>query len=149
MGIVGKYIDALSDEQRDKIVEAKDMHAGKWGWWDGGCGCLVATAEMTVGEYETPPVTVRVSPKVPDYYATRDWRAFCPQHAFPRLCERFGKDRIVRLCKERAAKGNAPNIRAIRDGIYVERKDTVEREGSSIPAGGKIGRFPLDSGFTR
>ena len=60
-----------------------------------------------------------------------------PGNAFPVLCERFGKDRIVRLCKARAARGN--RLHEIRAEVY-----DGHREAGLVPEGGMNGRYPED-----
>lgn len=143
MGIVGRYIDALSDEQRDRIIEAEDIYDGHGGYFNvDGCGCLVGVAEM-VDRHGARPIDLEHGER--NLLLRReDDDLETPSEMFPHLCERFGKSRIVAACKARAAKGNAPNIRAIRDGLYVERKDTVEREGL-VPPGGMSGHWPARS----
>ena len=96
--MVGRYIDALSDEQRDRIIEAREMIIGDYGDedGDGGPGCLVGTAEGA----EDQPVADALG-------------YFRVEFAFDDLADRFGKDRIVRLCKARAAKNNAPAERTV------------------------------------
>ena len=47
MGVCGQYIDAISDTQRDRIIEGKDFGDG-WSWVsedDPSCRCLVGHAE--------------------------------------------------------------------------------------------------------
>ena len=109
MGIVGKYLDAISDEQRDRVIEAKDFYDGTEDFFWDGCGCLVGVAEMVfVGGAD--PINDAVL-RASDYYA-------CPASRFPKLCRRFGKDRIVAACKKRAAKGN--RLHEIRSEVYRE-----------------------------
>ena len=137
MGIVGRYIDALSDEQRDRVIEATTLYDG-YSFYDyDGCGCLVGTAER---------VSKRSGVTGDPINALLYQRSGCrhyPSARFPKLCRRFGKDRIVAACKARAAKGNAPTvIREIRDGLYQDHKDRVERDRLLVPVGGLSGRFP-------
>ena len=131
--MVGLYIDALSDEQRDRIVEAKG-----WTWdftdqEDPSCRCLVGHAEdyrLRNGfscEVATDPAT-SVHKDETNYAGTPIY------NIVPRLFRRFGKDRIVAACKARAAKGNAPTVTEIRAEVYREL----------VPAGGMNGRYPAD-----
>lgn len=101
MGLLGKYIDALSDEQRDRIIEAKDFTLN---CHNRGCyGCLVVTAEVENIEegrrYFDFPVAAMVGHRDGTYESEVEYR-------FPHLTTRFGKDRIVAACKSRAAKNN-------------------------------------------
>jgi hypothetical protein len=84
--VIGLYIDSLTDEQRDRIIEAQ-----KWSEWalhdlKTSERCLVGHAEQ---ESRYKDTTI---PWVP--------------YRFTELCIRFGKDRAVALCKARAAKNN-------------------------------------------
>ena len=98
--MVGLYLDALSDEQRDRVIEAEQFGNGMF-FNRAGVGCLVGVAER-------------------EYFENNKFSnaAFCPPVAFAmsnlrgvgesfdRLCKRFGKARIVAACKARAARGN-------------------------------------------
>ncbi len=126
MGLEGRYIDALSDEQRDNVIEAEDFGYGQL--WDyEGRGCLVAVAENLA--------------KTGDSVVAPKFRCGAPTygvgHQFDRLIKRFGKDRIVRLCKERAATGN--RLHEIRAEIYEGHRDA-----GLVPMLGINGRFPED-----
>ena len=81
---MGRYIDGLTAEQRDRLVEAKDFLDDDW--WDGveGVGCLCCTAE---GGWSDDLSNVGV-----DH----------PAYRFPQACDRFGKARVVRAIKLRA-----------------------------------------------
>ena len=119
MGLVGRYIDALRDEQRDRVIEADG-----WSWQylerHTGCRCLVGHAENWVIK-RTTGGTKYGSP----YYA-RDVTAdpgCLVANRVPDLFIRFGMNRVVPLLKARAARGN--NIARIRAGIYAERKEAT------------------------
>ena len=123
--MVGLYIDRLSDEQRDRIIEAKE-----WTWQfvevgNPSCRCLVGHAE----DYEifTCDDGYRGSRSRDPIRFTSD--AF---QRVPRLFNRFGQDRIVALCKARAAKGN--RLHELRAEVYR----------ALVPAGGINGRYPED-----
>ena len=126
MGLVARYIDAISDEQRDRVIEAKDISDGPFFFNDQPdgtyCGCLVGVAEMEHARMEAP---------IDRGMYTGSWY---PSDFFPRLCRRFGKARIVAACKARAAKGNAPTVTEIRAKVYREL----------VPVGGMNGRYPED-----
>ncbi len=102
MGIVGRYIDALSDEQRDNVIEADGFGYGQM-WDDEGRGCLVAVAEVVVGAPIAMPIAQR--------FCNEGQLVGC---TFDNLCYRFGKARIVAACKARAAIGNAPTVSEVR-----------------------------------
>ncbi len=137
--MVGKYIDALSDEQRDRIIEAEDFFTGPCYFSVDGCGCLVGVAEMR-DEMGARPIDDSIRGRLHGGITMR------PSWYFPVLCDRFGKDRIVALCKARAAKGNKIQVvREIRDGIFQERKDAAERDRFLVPVGGMNGKHPRDT----
>ena len=156
MGVVARYIEKLSDEQRDNIIEAEAFNNAQY--FDAhGVGCLVGVAER-------------------EYFAHHGFDAVCPPVAFSltvfgggvgghfdTLCRKFGKARIVAACKNRAARGN--NIsreaqRAEKDGrvqtqtgvAHADRvgcpsalgeiRSEVYRE--LVPVGGMNGRYPED-----
>ena len=129
MGLVGKYLDALSDEQRDRVIEAGDFNDGNKYFDDDGCACLVGVAERDSfsagGRWlRSPPVDLKVGE---NYFGNAG-------DNFPSLIMRFGKARIVAACKARAARGNAPKLTEIRSEVYREL----------VPVGGMNGRFPED-----
>ena len=97
--MIGKWIDALTDEQRDNIVTAQGWRYGGYLYED-GTRCLVGNAldlrgRGVMAESHTWPGMrcVRV-----------DYSAFeiSIERCFDHLCKRFGTDRIVRMCKVRA-----------------------------------------------
>ena len=102
MGLCGKYLDALSDEQRDRVIEAVDIHDGL-SFFSHGCACLVGTTEMVdLHDTTTDPINQLIHEQTGRIHFPSSW--------FPILCRRFGKARIVRLCKARAAKANRIHI---------------------------------------
>lgn len=101
MGKVARYIDGLTDEQRDRIIRAQE-----WGW--GACavnekrrdpdnpmwfGCLV---EQAWGNWD-------------EASQTREFHSI-GLGGFDSLVLRFGLDRIVRACKARAARANTVTL---------------------------------------
>ena len=141
MGIVARYIDALSDVQRDRVIEAKE-----WTWdfvdaKDPSCRCLVGHAE----DYNDLSLPVDRTDNGLRY--AHNSRGDSVAMAVPYMFERFGKNRIIRACKARAAKGN--RLHEIREEIY--RGLTVpevlrwrEKAAGLVPVGGMSGRFPED-----
>lgn len=122
--MIGSYIDALSDEQRDRIIEAKDFNDRPMsGYFYDGCGCLVAVAEM---EHEEDSCPINIA--MVNNTRTHPFGTY-PGNQFPALCERFGKDRIIALCKARAARGN--RLHEIRSQVYR----------ALVPVGGMNGRI--------
>ena len=115
MGLLGRYLGALSDEQRDRIIEANAMITGNY-LDDNGTGCLVGVAEGA----DEQPIAEGVGEKAFDLVV---------EFSFDELCDRFGKDRIVAACKARAARGNAPTVTEIRAKVYREL----------VPVGGMSG----------
>ena len=92
---MGRFIDGLTDEQRDRIVEAKDFTDG-WDWWDGECGCLVGTIEEGAGAIAIKMIAASMQVRY------KRWRHLFPHHRFPMAVARFGKARIVHAIKARA-----------------------------------------------
>ena len=121
--MLGLYLDALSDEQRDRIIEAKDLYAGLSfvvTYANGDkCGCLVGVAEMNYDMSAEAPINDSM-------YGGK------PCGRFPRLIERFGKTRIVAACKARAARGNAPTVTEIRAEVVAGRQRTAFMYGSTL-----------------
>ena len=119
MGLEGRYIDALSDEQRDNVIVAEEFGYGQR--VDAyGRGCLVEVAEQGASD-----VCLRFKFPYPQLGVGAQFDA---------LCKRFGKTRIVAACKKRAARGNAPTVTEIRAKVYREL----------VPVGGMSGMFPRD-----
>ena len=144
MGLVARYIDALSDGQRDNVIEAKEFTDGNQ-FVDCGIGCLVGVAEMNLDRSADRPIHMAMADIVRG-------RMSAPGYNFPRLCDRFGKDRVIAACKARAARGNS--IHEIRAEIYEEltpREVMAWREGKArrlVPDGGMYGSTLITSGDT-
>lgn len=100
MGMIGRWIDSLTDEQRDQIIEHPDPTYNGRQWWDyeRNCGCLVGSV---LGEKEASPILVdRFSPDE----AKRWWDV---GERFYRYANLFTPERMWRIVKARAAKNNA------------------------------------------
>lgn len=115
MGIVGRWIDSLSDEERDRIVEAQDAGFGSQ---RGTARCIVEMAGYRAGAHMAGRIhdveklrayAARMSAKLgyPPPIGLPFARQSVEAH-FDLLCIRFGLARIVRLCKLRA--GHVPEI---------------------------------------
>ena len=92
---MGRYIDELDDEGRDRLVTAEDFTLGSW--WDGRCGCLVATGEGATGAAEAAEAA-----RARGMIAGLSWAEDPPAYRYPYAVDRFGKDRVVRAIKLRA-----------------------------------------------
>ena len=138
MGLIVKYLDALSDDGRDRVIVAEEFDNGQY-INSRGVGCLVGVAEreyFSVGYGPFPPVQKAVG-------RTR-WSNDRVCERFDAICRRFGKARVVAACKARAAKGN--RLHEIRAEIYkgITVRDVMawrERAaGELVPQGGMNGR---------
>lgn len=100
MGMLGRFIDGLTPQQKDRVIEAQTF------WWlykanregltaDQGCGCLIDTALARRNAF------VEYGEERVHYGASH--RRFLSIE-FDRLIRRFGPERIIRACKMRAAK---------------------------------------------
>jgi hypothetical protein len=90
--MIGKWIDGLTDEQRDRIIEATE--------WRECCGYMLNDQPVCVlsHAYDVQEF-VHICTRIPhELYPVGD--------RFDRLCIRRGLDRIVRACKMRAARRN-------------------------------------------
>lgn len=105
----GQYIDSLTDEQRDRLVEQKDFNSGFSWWGPGGCGCLVGTAEGGVPSRFSKIMRAHDRVQLRHYDARPNWtmldipwRDAPASIRYPKLVRRFGKERVVRAIKLRA-----------------------------------------------
>jgi hypothetical protein len=101
MGKIARYIDALPDEARDRVIEAQ-------GWCvtvglDDDGRCLVGHTEdwREVGDGDIAINCVDVA-KMPGGSEGYE----CVGEDFDAACARFGLDRVVRACKLRAGRPN-------------------------------------------
>jgi hypothetical protein len=108
MGKIGRYIDALPDEARDRVIEAHDWCV-QWGLDGGGGRCLVGHTEdwREVGDGDIAVRCVDVA-KMPG--GSEDLE--CVGADFDAACARFGIDRVVRACKLRAGRPNRVTLPA-------------------------------------
>lgn len=99
MGAMGRYLGALSGEQRDRLVSAPTMNT-TWGCFfdDQGCGCMVAIAEGMNHFSDPHPIASAMD----DCPYTR----MHVEDKFAQTCERFGGSRTIRAVKLRAARLN-------------------------------------------
>lgn len=124
MGAMGRYIDGLDDASRDRLIEAQGWRALTL--QDGqGNGCLMGNARGLGQRHNLQVVVGLAWIEATGGFATvyDDSRRDCRQHpaaAFNYSCLRFGKDRVVRAIKKRAARGN--HISLPESPVPVEQK---------------------------
>jgi hypothetical protein len=104
MGKIGRYIDALPDEARDRVIEAQAWCT------DNAMGgseqrCLVGHTEdwYDIDNYHSAPRDMIVA-NLPGGTEDNSW--ICVGDYFDRACTHFGLDRVVRACKLRAGRPN-------------------------------------------
>lgn len=114
MGAMGRYIDALCDEQRDRLLEAPPR-AWCSGWLlnDAGARCLVGhvigpavfaiPADNDEGERRTGL----------DWFYRENSPEDLAEDAFDDAVDRFGRPHVVRAIKARAARRNKSSPEAI------------------------------------
>ena len=100
---MGRYIDELDDEGRDRLIAATDFSDGEW--WNGECGCLVYTGEGATSWEEAEQASYAKGMR-----CRAKWADDGPPYRYPYAVLRFGKARVVRAIKLRAAKGNTEAI---------------------------------------
>lgn len=135
MGVIGRYIDAISDVQRDRIVEAQG-----WCWEftnfdDPACHCLVGHAEACddVGQ----PTERAIDARGREMMMMRSFSGEPVFLRFMTLRRRFRMDRIVRLCKTRAAKGNNPTILSEKDTCISDTTEVGANASSHADGSGR------------
>jgi len=120
MGMIGRWIDSLTDEQRDRIIEHPDpTYDGEY-WWDDkrDCGCLVGAA-LVAEEWVPGFFGLRIPARVAD---TRRKGEYEVGNRFFVATSRFTAPRMWRVVKARAARAN--RIELLRDLVASEpRKD--------------------------
>lgn len=132
---MGRYIGELDAEGRDRLIAAPEFSDGVW--WDGSCGCLVGTADLGVRDvaeryadtcvttFEWPDVEVRrrALRLCGGSIWHKPWPESGPAMRYPKAVMRFGKDRVVRAIKIRAARLNgssAADVARLTDGVGVD-----------------------------
>ena len=98
---MGRFIDELTDEQRDKLITATDFTNAAW--WDTGCGCLCGTALGFESQLEGENWIAAERRRLERGYMISDWSVKHPAYRYPYAVHRFGKERIVRAIKARAS----------------------------------------------
>lgn len=115
MGLIGEYIDGLSEEARSRIVRAQNWMPGALDEPDGSGRCLLGhAADVEAVEVETECALfdadlVTHSVRARDRRALPDGAADAFEavhhdvgYRFDGLCERLGTEEAVRLVKRRA-----------------------------------------------
>jgi hypothetical protein len=110
MGDIGRYIDLLPDQAKDRVIEAQDWTVGQLVGGDGS-RCLVGHAEDW--GMSGPRMRQRVIPSENEALMIRRLMfgvdaASRIGSRFDRLCRRVGTQRAVRLVKLRAARRFTP-----------------------------------------
>lgn len=102
---MGRYIDWLDIEGRDRLIGAPEFNDGVC-WWTNGCGCLVGTAAHWPELDEAS--RARHSDAFDSLSPNRGvrWDRTKPAARYPYAVKRFGKARVVRAIKLRAARLN-------------------------------------------
>lgn len=106
MGIVGDYLDRLPDELRDRVIRAQGWRTNVFVDRGSGERCLIGHAEGDDAGREWIEGTNALH-ELP--FFSRMGIGF----QFDKLCERFGKDRVVRAVKARAAKPNRVSLASV------------------------------------
>lgn len=118
---MGRYIDSLNDEQRDRLIRGEFNDGTSWGHMAKGCGCLVGNAEGMVELDFDSDEYLRVSDIAyrelnKSFQKARDmhkeavdvfdvpWCVAVASVRYPQAVKRFGQERVVRAVKMRAAK---------------------------------------------
>ncbi|MEM7416816.1 MAG: hypothetical protein AAF389_15020 [Gemmatimonadota bacterium] len=100
--MIGLWIDGLTPEQRDRIIEGQGWTTSESHYVDpDGCRCLVGHVDGWQNDDEVPDVD-----SDEDAIWGLDGRPNFIACRYPDLVKRFGVDRVVRVIKQRAAKGN-------------------------------------------
>lgn len=110
--MLGRYIDMLPPEAKDRIIENQSWCRASF-VSDDGARCLVAAAEwwellpdgqLVVRDGEVQEIRGRFEASYRPGGESRLWRTIDRQ--FDLLTRRFGMERIVRAIKQRAARSN-------------------------------------------
>ena len=100
---MGRYIQELDAEGRDRLIAATDFADGG-NWFANGCGCLCGTAMgVTLDNWaEYSIASAAIARRLLGRFSV--WENMGPAWRFPRAIRRFGKTRVVRAVKLRAAR---------------------------------------------
>jgi len=110
---MGRRIDWLGDVERDRLITAREFNDGRL-WWHRECGCLEGTiaggwpGTKVLSELAAAcePYSMSVHERVFEV----PWRLAPPSIRYPQAVKRFGKDRVVRAIKARAAKNHRVSL---------------------------------------
>ena len=144
MGMIGRWIDSLTDEDRDAIIQHPDPSYPGLYWRSNkiynfriaqndseyDCGCLVGTVIMSRFPEIKPELTSPYTMFDLDRgLVLGDLDAADTAHEvgcrFPSLTNRFTPERIWKLVKQRAAKGNNPKCVNDTSDIRAPRREGV------------------------
>lgn len=110
MGMIAKYVDALPDEARDRVLTAQGWRFGSY-VDEAGDRCLVGhAADFQLRHCGVQFTRCPVPETLWSWDLLQDHRGgdYLPPvwEYFDRLCKRVGLDRAVQLVKARAARPN-------------------------------------------
>ena len=108
---MGRFIDELTDEQRDRLVEAEDFTTATW--WEDGYGCLCGTA-LLLNTMEKQSAYAARNPSSPFI-----WPLEAAQIRYIGAIVRFGKARVVRAIKLRAGARIETPIPVIQNAVMM------------------------------
>lgn len=97
MGMLGRYIDGLTEEQKDRVIEAQNW-CSNVGLNEHGERCLVGHVHNFLAD------VLMVLAVFDEYWTVGPW--------FDALVSRYSKDHIVRAIKARAAKSHQISLSA-------------------------------------
>lgn len=116
MGAIGKYLDGLDDDARDRVITAQDWprDGGAYSFVYKGQRCLVGHAEDWYHD--------EIGHSQP---RTKRYPGCAIYGGFPRIVKRIGLERAVRLVKARAARAHSIPL--------PSRSDTVATPSNPEP----------------
>lgn len=128
---MGRYIGELDAEGRDRLIGAPEFATGG-SWLENGCGCLCGTAMGIERDswWDASDDTMRLSFRLLGSCST--WRRKGPAWRFPAAVRRFGKARVVRAVKLRAARLNGSSAEHVEAILSV----ASEASGKALSGGG-------------
>ena len=116
--MIGRYLDLLARhgfwDAIDRVIEAQKLATGRV-IQDNGDRCLVGHAEdwrgsLGLGLTNDERIVQLRCATLDSEYKTGNYSARTVAKTFDRLCFRFGRERVVRLIKQRAGKHTRPNV---------------------------------------
>lgn len=133
---MGRYIAELDAEGRDRLIAAPEFNDGGM-WWNGQCGCLVGTALRGIVRGEEAcrfwgaALDSHPRPRGDGPMASVSWALAPASIRYPQAVTRFGKDRVVRAVKIRAARLNGTDP----SSIYALTSEGSRVDGAVVGGG--------------